>query len=343
MNFQKTLYIFLCAFLLNLIGKVSAQCSDNNDFVWKNKITCSLVAGKSNQKRKKLCKKTKIQKQCRDTCGKCSTENSSSTSNSCLDVLKDDKSFSMNSDPSKTCRWMKTSGKRSKFCLKENVVSNCAKTCYFDDPEYTFTLDNGLSKKCAWLSKDFRREDYCDRSFDGVKVKDMCRKSCKPDCFATPAPSVPDIPVGDGRNLTAPPTKSPSPTAFPSSSFAPTESPTVTMSPTVSCDVVANLRFPRVDSTVLDQVQEIPNAADKTFLLTVIPDVQMWADEFGKSIFDDTAFGILTIEVNGRKKKTYKYNYDLYDVVEYDENEVSDVPRVKISCSENCRCSFNKM
>lgn len=339
MNFQKTLYIFLCAFF---IGKVSAQCSDNP----KKASKCSWVAGKSIKKQKKLCKKEKIQKICKNTCGECSTENSSSTLNSCKDVLKDNESFSMmRSDQSINCEWIKTSGKRSKFCLFENVANNCERTCYFDNKQYTFNVDNILpQKKCAWLNKDSRRKDYCERTFDGVKVKDMCRKSCKPECPPEiPVPSVPDMPEGAGRKLTAPPTKSSSPTAYPSSSFAPTASPTVTMSPTVNCDVVANLKFPRVDSTVLDQVQEIPNAADKTFLVTVIPDIQMWTDEFGKSIFDDTAFGKLTIDVNGRRKKTYTYNYDLYDLVEYDENEVSDVPRVKISCSENCRCSFNKI
>ncbi|GFH56858.1 predicted protein [Chaetoceros tenuissimus] len=87
------------------------------------------------------------------------------------------------------CDWLtrnkdKTTYRKNKYCVMDEVKSLCQSTCGActgcDDKEGTFTLLNVKKREtCAWLTKnnlnaEARKDAYCVLD----EVRDMCKASC---------------------------------------------------------------------------------------------------------------------------------------------------------------------
>merc|ERR1711862_410896 len=114
----------------------------------------------------------------------------------------DGKSFYVNSESIKTCKWLKSSKSRLQYCTKwiswgkyNGVVYGppgfvCSKTCAGCDPCYQhktakfyFKKKKGkvVMKNCSWLDKQSKKGDICsDAKTDGVHppAHEVCPVTC---------------------------------------------------------------------------------------------------------------------------------------------------------------------
>jgi len=166
-------------------------CMDEKDFRYEGKSfqNCDWVGDKSDR-RKKLCKETKVRRNCRKTCEDCDDTPTDSPTVSPTDAptrsddCEDDEDFKHNGKSFQNCDWVGDREDRRKRLCTENrdVLKNCPKTCKDCDNDECkndkdFRHDGVSFQNCDWVGdKEDRKKRLCK---DEREVRKNCSKTCK--------------------------------------------------------------------------------------------------------------------------------------------------------------------
>jgi len=150
------------------VSPTPAPCVDDHVFrhQGKKKKSCKWI-GKTANRTKKLCKKTKVEAACNIVCGEC-----------CMD--DNERTFKAEGGD-RNCSWLWNEKRKKEQCPRDNVNYVCAATCgrcCSNDKEFEFdigTAEEPKVKKCGWFKKKARAKKWCAQE---PTIAEACQKSC---------------------------------------------------------------------------------------------------------------------------------------------------------------------
>ena len=158
---------------------VNAQCKNNSNFFFKAEHkSCDWIGSKKSRK-KKLCQKKAVMKNCKEICDpSCQPGTVTTPPNKCTDSS----TFLFKDKPGKSCDWVgQFKERRDLLCQNESVSQSCKKLCRtcgcFDDPLFYMNLNE--KKTCSWIAAvEERSTKLCQRG----EIKEYCPKTCGQCC-----------------------------------------------------------------------------------------------------------------------------------------------------------------
>lgn len=160
---------------------VNAQCENNSKFFFKAEHkSCDWIGSKKSRK-KKLCKKNAVKKNCKGICDPSCQPGTVSTPQN-ANTCTDSSTFLFKDKVGKGCDWVgQFKERRDLLCQNESVSQSCKKLCRtcgcFDDPLFYMNLDE--KKTCSWIAAvEERSTRLCQRD----EIKEYCPKTCGQCC-----------------------------------------------------------------------------------------------------------------------------------------------------------------